>query len=279
MKIAINSCVKRPFLFIPSFLGIALVFCWGCLFADDVPNTDEPTLYRWQPNGWDNFGDALSQPIVERILDREVKRSTGHHKNRLLSLGSILHSANHGDTVWGSGIMTGWHPGYRQLDVRAVRGPLTRQVLLSHGIDCPPVYGDPALLMSVLFPEFQSNPVRDYIVIPHASETHLYRLDPNFVSPREPWEQVVQKIVESKLVISSSLHGLIVAESYGVPARMLLIKDSHQFFKFKDYYYSTGREEFGYATSIEQALQMGGESPLVFDPQPLLDSFPYDYWN
>lgn len=202
----------------------------------------EPILYRWKPVGWDNFGDALSQPLVERILQREVNCSQKENQEKVLAIGSILHSARNGDTVWGSGIMTGWFPNHiKQLDIRAVRGPLTRQILLKHGISCPPVYGDPALLFGMLFPEFTPTKEREYIIIPHASETHLFKSDPHFVSPKEPWQQVVQKIVESKRVIASSLHGIVVAEAYGIPARLLMVTNWAHMFKYKDYYQGTGR--------------------------------------
>jgi len=241
---------------------------------------EEPVLYRWKPNGWDNFGDALSQPIIERILQRKVVCSHNPNQTKVLAVGSILHSARNGDTVWGSGIMTGWFPDHiKTLDVRAVRGPLTRRILNRRGIVCPAVYGDPALLFGVLFPEFEPTGERDYIVIPHASETHLFSSDPNFVSPREPWQQVVQKIVESKLVIASSLHGIIVAEAYGIPARLIMRANWAHMFKYKDYYHGTGRPNFTYATSVEEALEMGGEEPPIFDAQALLDSFPVDLWE
>lgn len=241
---------------------------------------EELPLYRWDPITWDNFGDALSQPLVERILGRSIKMTHGGPHNKVLAIGSILHSAIDGDTVWGSGIMTGWFPKtIHRLDVRAVRGPLTRDILLSRGIKCPPVYGDPALLFGILFPEFTVEPKRDYIIIPHASEIGLFSSDPNFVSPTEPWQTIVQKIVESKFVIATSLHGIIVAEAYGIPARMLLATNQSQFFKYQDYYHGTGRPNFKYATSIQEAFEMGGEEPPKCNLQALLNSFPYDLWK
>jgi pyruvyltransferase len=243
-------------------------------------DTEVPVLHRWEPKGWDNFGDALSQPIVERILGRKIERVTRPDQKRLLAVGSILHSARNGDVIWGTGLMTKWFPDHiTQLDVRAVRGPLTRDTLLARGVPCPEVYGDPALLLPILFPEFKPNPIRDYIIIPHASETGLFRDDPHFVSPRDPWEVVVRKILESKFVISSSLHGIIVAEAYGIPARMLLCTNKSQLRKYEDYYLGTGRPKFKYATSIEQALRMGGEKPALFDADKLLKSFPSDLWK
>ena len=253
-----------------------LLFVISCLFI----HADEPLLYRWEPKGWDNFGDALSQPIVERILGRKVKRATSKKQKKFLAVGSIIHMANSGDIVWGSGMLNNQLPGrIKDLDVRAVRGPLTRKALLKRGISCPAVYGDPALLFPFLFPEFKKNTTQDFVIIPHLSDIAFYQLHPNCVSPKQPWESVVMRIIESEFVISSSLHGIIIAEAYGIPARMLLKNNTDQLFKYKDYYYGTGRIDFKYAKTIDEALKMGGEPPPKIDFQALLDSFPFDLWK
>jgi|GEM_PF-3718721 len=41
----------------------------------------------------------------------------------------------------------------------------------------------------------------------------------------------------------------------------------------------TGREEIEPATSIADALRMGGMQPPVFDSQKLLNAFPTDLWD
>lgn len=67
---------------------------------------------------------------------------------------------NQDAVVWGTGctkepeknINNIIHQKYmRKLDVRAVRGPKTKGALDKLGIKCPEVYGDPAMLMPLIY--------------------------------------------------------------------------------------------------------------------------------
>jgi len=260
-------------------LIVLFIFCDASLFAD-LP------LYWWRTNErtsfeGTNFGDELSFAIVERILGKPPTRASAS-EHKLLAVGSILQFAIDGDVVWGSGDQqnsaSAFH--FKTLDVRAVRGPLTRQALLNCGIHAPAIYGDPALLLPYLFPEFKRSetPAYDYIIIPHISEIGLFARENNVVWPTEPWQEIVQKITNSKFVISSSLHGLVVAESFGIPARC--INKTKRVFskKYLDYYMGTGRPGYTQAFSVQQALEMGGEPPPIFNAEALLNAFPYEYF-
>jgi|WetSurMetagenome_2_1015567.scaffolds.fasta_scaffold165055_2 pyruvyltransferase len=235
-------------------------------------------VYFTPANHISNFGDALSPKIVERIIKTPLIKEQNYN-HQMLAIGSILHFAKNDDIIWGSGLngkIAKTNCTFSRLDVRAVRGPLTRKFLLSKGIKCPEIYGDPALLMPLLFPELKANPQKDYIVIPNLNEMDAYKNFPNLVLPTEECMTVVKKILEAKLVISGSLHGIIVAEAFGIPARLLRITTKEHIFKYKDYYLGTNRPNFKFATSIEEALQMGGEPMPVINLKALLESFPYD---
>jgi len=249
----------------------------------------ELPLYFWdarQTHGFSNFGDALSEILVERIIQHPVtvldKPFT--HQKKLLGMGSILNYAQDNDVVWGTGV-NGKTPSnayrFSTLDVRAVRGPLTRKFLLERGINCPEVYGDPTLLLPICFPELQKkqNPSNDYIIIPHFSDEHLFTGNPHMVSVKENWYEVVQKILDSKFVISSSLSGVIVAEAFQIPARLVILDNAtntENLFKYEDYYQGTGRFNFKHATTIEDALLMGGEPLPECDLEKLLRAFPLE---
>ncbi len=244
-------------------------------FASDA------TLFYWKKSpSISNFGDALSPLIVEKIIGRPP--STIGYQKRLLAVGSILHFARNGDVIWGTGI-NGKIPermhDFKTLDVRAVRGPITRRFLLDRQIPCPEIYGDPALLLPLLFPELKPNPKKDFIVIPNLNEIDRYKPLPNLVLPTEDCREVLGQILEAKLVISGSLHGIIAAESFGIPAILLRLTEIEPLLKYRDYYAGTGREEFPIAFSLEEALEKGGAPPHRCDLQRLLQSFPYEIFS
>lgn len=253
--------------------------------AYGYPHVD---LFFWKPEGRQlNFGDHLARVVVTKLL-----ASHGHlleeetaESHRLFAVGSVLHFAQDGDVVWGSGVNGKIEPAqhrFRTLDVRAVRGPLTREFLMARGIAVPEVYGDPALLLPTLFPERFARHVRSpYVVVPNLHDLKLAQAAHmrHIVSPMWSWNRCVAAILEGELVISSSLHGIIIAEAYGIPARYLRLSDTENIFKYNDYMLGTGRGAIEPAASVEEALEMGGMPPPVFDPEALLAAFPLDLWS
>ncbi|AOZ70962.1 hypothetical protein LPB142_08275 [Rhodobacter xanthinilyticus] len=249
------------------------------------------SLVAWKsPRNVPNFGDDLSQVIVSlmlarrgRTLEDEAVRATS-----LLAIGSIIHFAPEGATLWGSGV-NGKIPEhfhrYRGLDVRAVRGPYTREWLMRRKIAVPEIYGDPALLLPELCQgRFQPSGAGGTIFVPNlndilaGTEVTLPAGVP-LVSPMRSWHRVVADIVAARFVVASSLHGVVIAEAFGIPARYVRLSEHENLFKFQDYYAGTGRGSFAYARSIEEALEMGGEAAPVFDSAALKRAFPLDLWR
>ncbi|MDQ7969245.1 MAG: hypothetical protein REI95_06335 [Oxalicibacterium faecigallinarum] len=253
--------------------------------AAAFPHVD---LFHWSPAGnRENFGDHLSRVIVtklladhQHLLDEETDAS-----HTLLAIGSILHFAQDHDVIWGSGVngkIAADAHAFSSLDVRAVRGPLTRAFLMERDIMVPEIYGDPALLMPTLFPDRFAVQTRSrYVVVPNLHDIDIVRhlgLQ-NVVSPMTTWNRCIPDILTGELVIASSLHGLILAEAYGLPARYLRLSEEENIFKYNDYVMGTGRGEIEAARSIEEALEMGGMAPPVFDAQQLIAAFPFDLWD
>ena len=195
-----------------------------------------------------NFGDALTPWLIRRIGGREARyRPADNPRHKYLVTGSVITLARAPVTVWGSGIMDAddrVDPGARLL---AVRGPLTRDRAHACGADCPPVYGDPALLLPRLHSPRAPRP-EGIALAPHFSDR------PRLLAPadRRPWlrvldmqrpvETVIADIRACTLVVATSLHGLIVAHAYGVPAVWLELRPlpSGDGSKFRDYLASIG---------------------------------------
>ena len=208
-----------------------------------------------------NFGDDINKYLIEELTGCFVIFDHTFSWNRLfggknfLCIGSILEShCNRHSVVWGSGAMYGdralaEHP----LQVCAVRGPLTRQYLLSQGVNCPEVYGDPALLLPRIYSPERKIKYR-IGVIPHVLDADNEILQRALADQKnicvidlenyDDWHHVVDQIVACEMVVSSSLHGIIVSDAYGVPNCWVEFSDRVQGagFKFRDYYLSGGIE-------------------------------------
>lgn len=241
-------------------------------------------LNWWKQNGEvQNVGDWLSLIVVDHMkAQHNIHTDTAAKGTKhLYAIGSIIDGGYQDATIWGSGLHRGrrryWWRHLRKLDIRCVRGPETRSVLMDHGYACPEIYGDPAILMPLIYQPERVEKVYDYRVVPHMIFGTGY---PNALSPAtNDWRAFIDEIVRSKLVISSSLHGIILAEAYGIPA-ILLHNNNLSLFKYKDYYSSTGRYTFPIAQSVEEALSMTpAEIPDFTNMQKnLIDVFPVDLW-
>ena len=259
--------------------------------------------------GWDyhdngkypyNLGDALAMPIINFMLGKKGIKSDKVVKGRkhLFTVGSSGLRSFQNSTIWGSGIMYDglrgcwfekyWDADHRHLDIRAVRGPLTRDVFLKLGHQCPEVYGDPGILMPLIYQpgeQILKRECREYAIIPQyttENEVRKYFPDDRIISMNSSdYKSVIDKIVSCKKVYSSSLHGIILAEAYGVPAIFFRGVDSRVDFKYKDYYASTGRYEVPMANSLAEAFSF--EAPAIPDltklQQELMAAFPYDLWE
>lgn len=242
-------------------------------------------LRRREPLG--NFGDLVGPIVVKTLLSREGvvfdQENSDKSKRKLLSVGSVLHFANDFDVLWGCG-RNGKVPdnrhNFEQLDVRAVRGPLTRDFLLKKGISVPEIYGDPAILLPILFPEIIEiiPKIHDILIIPNYNDTELFHSNFPVISPLNDVWPVINSIRQARFVVSSSLHGIIIAEALGIPCRVLRsLRESP--FKYEDYFYGTGRTDITYATTIEEAISLGPQQAPVFCVDPLIKSFPLEYFK
>ncbi|ENY0909456.1 polysaccharide pyruvyl transferase family protein [Serratia marcescens] len=248
-------------------------------------------VFWWEPkDGIHNAGDHLAKVIVEQMLTLKDKGiiDKRNAKNKLLSIGSVMHFANTGDCVWGTGIngkISHDQLQFSGLDVRSVRGPLTRELLQKRGIEVPEVYGDPALLLPTFFSRellTDESLQRDLIIIPHMNEDFKKydKYSAALCSPRQGAVAFTKAIVNSKYVISSSLHGVIIAEAYGIPAIFLDGNSGESKFKYDDYYFGTGREEYPIASTIEEAMSMTPAKPIDMPTvsSRIFKAFPYDLW-
>lgn len=241
-------------------------------------------LHWWQySNKEQNVGDMLSPVVVQYMIDSIGLHDKSRKTRHLFAIGSIIDSGYQDATVWGSGILNGkkkwWWRFFRKFDIRCVRGPETRKVLQDNGYRCPEIYGDPAILMPQIYPA-PHDVIKEYEyrVVRHLAYAQDAR---DSLSPiTSDWKSFINEILKSKLIISSSLHGIILAEAYGIPA-ILLREQNMNLFKYRDYYYSTGRYQFPIADSVEEALRMIPASLPDLEPlrEGLISAFPVDLWK
>jgi len=196
-----------------------------------------PVKAYWHQH--DNFGDSLTRYWIERLTGREVQW-TPANKADLIGCGSIVEAIPEGFTgiILGTGLMheEDRRPDLKGADIRALRGPLTAKRI---GVDVP--YGD----MGLLFSLFKSRwvPVYEVGTLPHYAVRDRQELDHHYIDIMAGVESVVRHVSKCKRIISSSLHGIILADALGIENQWVYSdKVLGGGFKFRDYAASLGED-------------------------------------
>lgn len=245
--------------------------------------------FFWNPsNGIPNIGDYLAFETVNYLLNLKDLHPSEIKSGKILSIGSVLHFAQTGDVVWGTGkngkIVEEKH-NFLDLDVRAVRGPNTREYLERKGINVPENFGDPGILSPLVYPkhileQLFECPKSDFVIVPQLNDNlDKYKgFEKNLVSPRQFPAKFLSKIINAQLVIASSLHGIILAEAFGIPAIFFNSGSGETMFKYEDYYYGTGREAFFAESRLKACFDKATPPiPYINDRQKaLIQCFPFD---
>lgn len=243
-----------------------------------------------------NFGDLLSPWLASRMTGRPVVYAPPDTPH-VVAVGSIASNARRDSIVWGSGLMgfeTKWRIP-RAGRYAAVRGPMTRSILRNIDYDVPRVYGDPALLAPLYFhPAVEKT--HDVGLVVRWSERLWHEVsvgdDVRVVNlATSDVEGVIRALMSCRAIASSSLHGLILADAYGIPNAWLDSDASRGGsrpgggeFKFYDYFASVDKLRHSQALDLaserltagrlRERLDFTGDD-IAFDHGRLLDACPF----
>jgi pyruvyltransferase len=248
-----------------------------------------PVIYAKWFRAVRNWGDSLNPYLISCISGRRVRYSSDINRLKYLVAGSMMGSADRNTIVWGTGCISDSISLLEPpKEVCAVRGPLTRDLLVGMGIQVPAVFGDPALLM----PRFYD---------PSVEVRYQVGIVPHYVDANHEWVlrhrdvpgvlvidvsadifTFVQQVKMCRFIISSSLHGLICADAYGKPGMWIELSDQvvGDGFKFRDYFASIQRVSYerlriGPTTTIEDIQSRFVPYELNIDLDLLYRSCPF----
>ncbi len=204
-----------------------------------------------------NLGDALSPILLQHFSDITVTWTPPEDAD-LVCCGSVLDvlPTGYAGTVVGSGQLHNHTlTDLTFATVLGLRGALSRM-----RVECGdqnPVLADPGLLASELV-----TPVPNSIeigVVPHWSDRELWLLEqtkamrgkyamPTLIDPTGDPLEVIAAIGSCRKVVTSTLHGAVVADAFGIPRRVELAPamrndKAHEgsTFKFADYASTLGQ--------------------------------------
>jgi len=197
----------------------------------------------------DNFGDKMSPYIIEKISGKRCIWSPPESDIlKYVVTGSILNWEMKNAVSWGAGLANN-DDKIGIETIIAVRGEISKYIAIVNGATGNIVTGDPALLLPRIY---NPNVKKKYKlgIFPHYIDCDIisYNLvsqlpdDVAFIYPLDDVEKTIDLICSCENIISSSLHGLIVADAYRIPSKWVKFSDRilGDNTKYMDYYSSIG---------------------------------------
>lgn len=259
-----------------------------------------------------NWGDDLNFLFLQEIVSKPLSPFLFAHKvdesvhlvdlyyrknqENFCIIGSIIEMLSNEDSIiWGAGIMGNLPMKKKPKKVLAVRGPLSRDYLMRKGIDCPPVYGDPMMLAKYYYQPICRKKKYKIGLIPHFLDKNhpslsTFASNPNVqiidIQNYGKWTSIIDRIVECEYIVSSSLHGLIAAETYNIPNLWVEFFAHESHFKYHDFFLSMGKdrcnpyiinEETTYSQILFECTKY--KKSLGIDLRPLVDISPLPLKN
>lgn len=187
-----------------------------------------------------NFGDQFNKDLL-RYFNRELIYVKSYKKSQAVFAGSILGNfpREYSGHILGAGFLL---DRYNRLNnnwnVSILRGPLAAKQCGEENA----VYADPGILASLIY---KHNVTKQYDIgiVPNGREKELV-LNLKFgdnvliIDPHRKAKDVIKDIKSCKNIASSSLHGLIFADSFRIPNIHIYFSNKvlGGYHKFIDYY-------------------------------------------
>lgn len=254
-----------------------------------------------------NAGDLLNEYLLERVFSVPYVRDVSAWTLEMTGIGSFLdilflqkkltkQSIKKGlkyiyekpqqykCVTWGTGFIKDFgkdlkKPIRKNINFMAVRGEKSKDCLEKVlGKKISPVLGDGGILVSYLL-EKKNQKKYSISIIPHFREYNCRQIEEiknkyqniHIIDLRNSALEVIKQIDESEIILSSSLHGLIMADSLRVPNKRIYFTDKPlgTGFKFDDYYSAYGLTET--AKIIRNANDLPSNNEII-DSYKVTDS-------
>ena len=193
------------------------------------------------------------------------------NKKVLVPIGSTIARGNANTSFWGNGFLNK-NETFKGGKIYAVRGKYTDDKLKRDGFSGCSIYGDPALLLPIIYPMHEQAKIKDEIgLIPHYLDLPYFKMHYSdkykiIDLTTNDIEGIITEICSCKKILSTSLHGIIVAQAYKVPALWIKKNDiGTDGFKFYDYFSSVGIPQYDGFSNINEILKSPNSINTLFD--------------